>query len=146
MGRMSDMDIALHEGYPLDEEEARIYESLSQDFAKLASLKRKKKDPSDKLTDTYETDESLDAKSGKAEEEAEEAKPKSVQIDLFETSKPQITLVEVRKRLADLSRGGHTAEVRALIVKYGADKLSAVKEEDYPALMKDAEGIANGSK
>ena len=142
MGRMSDMDIALHEGYPLDEEETRIYESLSQDFAKLASLKRKKKDPSDKLTDTYETDESLAAKSGKAEE----AKPKSVQIDLFEASKPQITLVEVRKKLADLSRGGHTAEVRALIVKYGADKLSAVKEEDYPALMKDAEGIANGSK
>lgn len=146
MGRMSDMDIALHEGYPLDEEEARIYESLSQDFAKLASLKRKKKDPNDKLTDTYETDESLAAKSGKAEEEAGEAKPKPVQIDLLEASKPQITLVEVRKKLADISRAGHTAEVRALIVKYGADRLSAVKEEDYPALMKDAEGIANGSK
>ena len=32
-------------------------------------------------------------------------------------------------------------QVKALIARYGAEKLSAVKEEDYPAIMKDLEAI-----
>jgi hypothetical protein len=47
--------------------------------------------------------------------------------------------------LAEKSRAGHTAEVRALLQKHGAAKLSEIDPANYEALMKDAEVIGNGS-
>lgn len=52
---------------------------------------------------------------------------------------PEITLEHVRGILADKSRSGHTAEVRAIIQKYGADRLSEIDPKDYPAVLKEAE-------
>ena len=54
----------------------------------------------------------------------------------------QYTFAEVRKAFTAKSRAGYTDEVRALISKYGAEKLSAVREEDYPALMADLETVS----
>ena len=51
------------------------------------------------------------------------------------------TFAEVRKAFSAKSHAGYTEQVRALITRYGADKLSAVKEEDYPALMADLEAL-----
>ena len=45
----------------------------------------------------------------------------------------------VRAVLAEKSRNGHTAEIRSLLEKYGATKLSAVDPKHYEALLKDAE-------
>ena len=50
-----------------------------------------------------------------------------------------LTLEDVRGVLADKSRSGKTAEVKALITSFGADKLSSVKASDYAELMKKAE-------
>lgn len=58
-------------------------------------------------------------------------------------SKKSITLEEVRGILAEKSRAGYTAEIRGLLKKYGADKLSAIKAENYEALLADAEEIGN---
>lgn len=55
------------------------------------------------------------------------------------TPKPELKLEDVRAVLADISRAGHTAEVRALIEKYGADRLSKVDPKNYEALLHDAE-------
>jgi len=52
-----------------------------------------------------------------------------------------ITLEEVRAKLAALSQGGKQAEVKALITKYGAQKLSDIPEDKYQALLKEAEEI-----
>ena len=60
-----------------------------------------------------------------AEDPAPEAKP--------------LTLEQVRAVLAEKSRAGHTAEVRALLLKHGADKLSEVDPAEYPALLADVE-------
>lgn len=62
-----------------------------------------------------------------------------------EKLKPEIKLEDVRAVLAEKSRAGHTADVRDLLQKYGAAKLSAVAPANYEALMKDAEVIGNGS-
>ena len=51
------------------------------------------------------------------------------------------TLVQVREKLASLSRAGKQTQVKALIEKFGATKLSEIKEEDYAALMQEAEGL-----
>lgn len=60
------------------------------------------------------------------------------------TPKPELKLEDVRAVLADISRAGHTAEVRALIEKYGADRLSKVDPKNYEALLHDAEVLHEG--
>ena len=57
---------------------------------------------------------------------------------------PALTLEQVRAVLADKSRQGHTAEIRSLLQKYGAAKLSQVDPAHYKALLADAEVLTNG--
>ena len=59
--------------------------------------------------------------------------------------KPELKLEDVRAVLAEKSRAGHTAEVRALLQKYGAAKLSEIDPANYEALLQDAEVIGNVS-
>ena len=54
-------------------------------------------------------------------------------------AKPALTFIDVRKVLAERSRAGHTAEVKALLQKYGADKLSELSESHYAAVIAEAE-------
>jgi len=62
-----------------------------------------------------------------------------------EPTKPKaITLEQVRAVLAEKSRNGHTSEVRELLEKHGATKLSEIDPVNYPALLADAEGLGNG--
>lgn len=58
-----------------------------------------------------------------------------------EPQKKELTLVDVRVVLADKSRAGHTDEIRELLHKYGANKLSDVDPKNYEALIRDAEEI-----
>ena len=55
------------------------------------------------------------------------------------TTASKVTLEEVRGVLAEKSAAGHTAKVRQLLKDLGADKLSAVKPEDYATLKASAE-------
>ena len=55
-----------------------------------------------------------------------------------------IPLEKVRMVLAEKSQLGFTAEVRGLIQKYGADKLSDVDKAYYVDILKGAEGLGNG--
>lgn len=50
---------------------------------------------------------------------------------------------EVRGIMATLAGKGKKAEAKALLTKFGANRLSEVKEEDYVALVAEAEVIAN---
>ncbi len=59
-------------------------------------------------------------------------------------AKPEYTLESVRAILADISRAGHTAEIRELLQKYGASRLSEIKPEHFKALVDDAEGLTDG--
>lgn len=52
-----------------------------------------------------------------------------------------VTLEQVRAALADKSQQGFTADVRALLEKYGASKLSQIDPANYAALLSDAEGL-----
>lgn len=65
---------------------------------------------------------------GTSTEKVSEVKPKQ-----------EITLEKVRGILAEKSRSGHTAEVRAILRKFGADRLSDIDPKDYAAVLKDAE-------
>lgn len=54
-----------------------------------------------------------------------------------------LTLEQVRAVLADKSRMGFTAEIRALLQKYGAAKLSGIDPAHYKALVADAEVLGD---
>ena len=56
---------------------------------------------------------------------------------------PEITLEEVRGVLADISRACFTADVKKLILKYGAERLSDVDPNNYSALLNDAKELMN---
>ena len=56
-------------------------------------------------------------------------------------SPPLPTIDQVRALLAEKSGEGTTKEVKALLNKYDAGKLSGVKPEDYPALMEEARSL-----
>lgn len=54
-----------------------------------------------------------------------------------------ITLEQVRSVLAEKSRAGFTAEVKNLLLKNGAEKLSAIDPDKYSALLAEAEVLGN---
>lgn len=62
-----------------------------------------------------------------------------------EEKKPALTLEEVRTVLAEKSRNGFTSEIKNLLKKYGASKLSEVDSKNYEALLKDTEELNNAT-
>ena len=60
-------------------------------------------------------------------------------------AKPALTLEEVRNVLAEKSRNGFTAEIKELLKKYGASKLSEVDSKYYESLLKDTEELNNAT-
>ena len=52
-----------------------------------------------------------------------------------------VPLEKVRSVLADKSRLGHTAEVKALLQKHGAQKLSEIDPAEYSILLAEAEAL-----
>lgn len=67
----------------------------------------------------------------------EEKRPETVPAE----PEKEIEFVDVRMAFSAKSHAGYTEQVRALIGKYGADRLSAVKKEDYAAILADLEAI-----
>ena len=60
-------------------------------------------------------------------------------------AEPALKLEDVRAVLAEKSRKGHTAEIRSLLLKYGADKLSQLDPANYGALLADAEVLKDAT-
>ena len=54
-----------------------------------------------------------------------------------------LSLEEVRAILAEKSRDGFTAQIRDLLQKYGASKLSEIDPANFKALVADAEVLGN---
>ena len=67
-------------------------------------------------------------------DEAEEA------AEQAETRKP-FTLEEVRAALLEKRKAGYRDEIKALLVKHGADRLTEIDPDEYDSLMADAEAI-----
>lgn len=57
-----------------------------------------------------------------------------------------VTLEQVRAVLAEKSHAGFTEQVRGLLQKYGAQKLSAIDPGRYADLLRDAEGLTDAGK
>jgi len=77
-----------------------------------------------------------------ANEPAETALPEQPATAQVDKPAPKaVTLEQVRATLAEKSQLGFTANVRALLEKYGAPKLSQIDPANYAALLADAEAL-----
>lgn len=74
-------------------------------------------------------------RSSEPEEKTESESPKEEKT---------ISLEDVRAVMADKSRMGFTAEVKALLTKRGVNKLSEVDAKEYASLLEEVEEIGNG--
>lgn len=63
------------------------------------------------------------------------------QEETQEPDAPVIDRISVRAKLSTLTRNGYSDAVKELLRNHGADRLSAVPDEELPALMKEAELI-----
>lgn len=68
---------------------------------------------------------------------AEEEPPKKAEKE--ETK--ALTLEDVRHRMTVIAQSGFSSEVKALITKYGARKLSDIDPSQYGPLMKEADAL-----
>ena len=89
------------------------------------------------LTTTKEPEET--GKAGKTGKAAKNTAKKEAKAAKQEPEEKPLTLEEVRAVLAEKSRSGHTDEVRELLAKHGADKLSEIDPAEYAALLAEAE-------
>ena len=62
----------------------------------------------------------------------------------LDQDKGSLQLTDVRAFLAEKSRMGFTAQVKALLKKHGAGRLSEIAPAEYEALMEEARLIGNG--
>lgn len=83
------------------------------------------------------------------EEEKQPIKKTAPKKKAAEELKPEVPeekplmLEDVRAVCADKSRKGFTAEVKAILTKHGADKLSEVDPAEYKALLEKVEVLGN---
>lgn len=77
-------------------------------------------------------------------EEKEETQKIEQSNEVTEDKKSEevkVTKEQVREVFSKLVKAGKQKEAKDLTAKYGASKLSEVKEEDYAAILKDAEEL-----
>ena len=83
------------------------------------------------------------AEGGTKEKAVKEQKQDAVKAQkqdaVQEQQEQPATLEGIRALMAQKTQEGKSKEIKELLQKYGAVKLSAVKPEDYPALMQEAQ-------
>lgn len=82
----------------------------------------------------------LDLFSGTGEASNEVTEPKKQPV----ATKEKLTLESVRTILAEKSRDGFTDEIKALLEKHGANKLSEIDPNKYKKLLEEVKVLGNG--
>jgi len=72
-------------------------------------------------------------------EDAKEEKLKGQ--DAYVLCKEEVTLGDIREKLAAMSQKGDNERVRQLLIKYGGERLSDVPRENYVDLLKETNEV-----
>lgn len=114
---MSSELLKMADGFAMVAESIRAMAALQMQENEAADKKQKEK------TDTEKS-----GKSAKADEK-----------DAMDSGKKEVTVEDIRAVLAQKSQDGKSKEIKELLGKFGAVKLSAVKPEDFPVLLQEAQ-------
>lgn len=60
-----------------------------------------------------------------------------------ENKKEPLSFTDLRARLAQRSREGFTVEIKTILRKYGAEKLSAIQPDKYEAVLNEVEALSH---
>lgn len=90
-----------------------------------------------KLAESYENL----AKSYRNLAEADNSNMTCVEENSSQKEEPVIDITTVRKVLAEKTQAGKSEAVKALLLKYGANKLSAIAPENFSNLLLEAEEL-----
>lgn len=112
---------------------------VSATEAPVAKAAEKKVDKSAKKEDPKPATTPAPEAPKEEEKPKEEDKPKDEIKPAADTK--EFTLEEVRAKMTQLTQAGKQVQVKALISKYGGNRLSDIKSENYAALMAEAEGL-----
>lgn len=142
MGKMKELAMVLDDVVEIGTEVAEAAKALmvaGEKLAKVASVIR------DSFSSTEEPEQKT-AATTKKKETAPDTEPETEQPkdEVSEPTEKTYTKEEVRKFLAGLANSGHREEVKALIIKHGADNLTRLDPKEYSAVMAEAEAIQNG--
>lgn len=89
-----------------------------------------------------ETEVSVQEQKGVEHPESRDRDGKAVKADRKSAQDTKVektvSVEDIRAVLAQKSQDGKSKEIKGLLGKYGAAKLTAVKQEDYPALLQEA--------
>jgi hypothetical protein len=86
-----------------------------------------------------------DAPGQTLDESTNPPKPKSrARTKTSEPQAPEVSHEQIRTALSALAGSGRDAEVRALLRRHGADRLSETATTEYAAMLAEAEEITNG--
>lgn len=99
---------------------------VAESIRAMAALQMQGTEAEDKKKEKTDTEKS--GKSAKADEK-----------DTMDSGKKEVTVEDIRAVLAQKSQDGKSKEIKELLGKFGAVKLSAVKPEDFPALLQEAQ-------
>lgn len=72
------------------------------------------------------------------------ATPKALSVKDVHSESKNYSKEDVRGILSSKSASGYGKEIKALLKKYGADKLSTLNPDDYASVVSEAEVIGNG--
>ena len=81
------------------------------------------------------------ALAGMFSSQAEEDPSKKAQKKAAKEEPKVLTLEDVRHQMTVIAQSGFSAEVKALITKYGARKLSDIDPSQYEPLLKEADAL-----
>lgn len=70
-------------------------------------------------------------------------RPEDQVVSADATTGKTATKADVRSRALTLSTNGRTDELKAVFREFGAEKLTEIKEEDYPAVIEKLEELIN---
>lgn len=92
-----------------------------------------------KKTATKKTDKP--AESPAPEEPKATAEPAATLVAAEDETTPPPTKTDVRAVALKLSKAGKSAVLKEIFAKFGAEKLSDIKEDQYPELMKELTAV-----
>lgn len=75
------------------------------------------------------------------ETKAKKSAPKQIEAkaEPVKEAAKEYTFTEVRTILAEKSRAGHTADIKKILVRHGAEKLSEIDSSEYVAIVAEVE-------
>lgn len=112
---------------------------VAEGIRALAALHGQSKEKAEASVQEPEGVECLESRS--RDEKAVKADRKSAQdtkAELDTKAEKTVSVEDIRAVMAQKSQDGKSKEIKELLGKYGVAKLSAVKQEDYPALLQEA--------